>query len=63
MQVGDLVIVHEDSPLVKRWPLVRIVKAHPGKDNIVRVATIRTKDGIYTRPITKLALLLPSVIL
>ena len=60
MQVGDLVIVREDSPLVTKWPLARIVKVYPGKDKLVRVATIKTKDGIYTRPITKLALLLPS---
>ena len=33
---------------------------HPGKDNLVRVATVKTNTGVYTRPVTKLALLLPS---
>ena len=60
MQVVDLVILREDSPITTQWPLARIVKVHPGKDNLVRVATIKTKTGIYTRPIVKLALLLPS---
>ncbi len=38
MQVGDLVIVRKDSPVVTKWPLARIVKVHPGKDKLVRVA-------------------------
>ena len=58
--VGDLVILRDDSPLPTKWPLARVVEVHPGKDALVRVATIRTSTGIYTRPVTKLALLLPS---
>ena len=58
--VGDLVILKDDSPLPTRWPLARVVGVHPGGDGFVRVATVKTKSGTYTRPVTKLALLLPA---
>ncbi len=60
LQVGDLVVVREDSPITNQWPLARVLMVHPGKDQRVRVATIKTAKGIYKRPIVKLALLLPS---
>ena len=60
MLPGDLVVVHENSPISTKWPLARVIEVHPGKDNLVRVATIRTANRTYTCPITKLALLLPS---
>lgn len=53
-------VLREDSPIVNQWPLARVVDVHPGKDGKVRVATIKTQCGTYTRPIVKLALLLPS---
>ncbi len=59
LRVGDLVVLREDSPILTQWPLARIVNVHPGRDNLVRVATIKTATGTYTRPVAKLALLLP----
>ncbi len=60
IQPGDLVVIHEDSPIASRWPLARVIEVHPGKDNLVRVAKIKTTSGVYTRPVTKLAILLPN---
>ncbi|GFS75768.1 integrase catalytic domain-containing protein [Trichonephila clavipes] len=53
---GDLVLVKpsENSDSLK-WHLARILKLHPGKDNIVRVVTLKDKQGIYKRPVTKIA--------
>ncbi|GFX76541.1 integrase catalytic domain-containing protein [Trichonephila clavipes] len=53
---GDLVLVKpsENSDSLK-WHLARILKLHPGEDNIVRVVTLKGKQGIYKRPITKIA--------
>ncbi|GFW22081.1 integrase catalytic domain-containing protein [Trichonephila clavipes] len=53
---GDLVLVKpsENSDSLK-WHLARILKLHPGKDNIVRVVTLKDKQGIYRRPVTKIA--------
>ncbi len=59
-QVGDMVCLHEDGLSPTKWPLARVTAVHPGKDGLVRVLTIRTPQGIYTRPVTKATLLLPN---
>ena len=57
-QVGDIVILQESGLVPTRWPLARIVEVHPGSDGNVRVVTVKTANGCYKRPITKLALIL-----
>lgn len=39
--IGDIVLVKEDDLPPSRWLMGRIVKKHPGSDNITRVITIR----------------------
>ena len=52
-KVGDLVLTREDEHVKRgKWPLARITKVLPGKDNIVRVVELKTKDGNYTRPVS-----------
>ena len=61
---GDIVILKEDTFITpSRWPIAKIIDTHPaaGKDGRTRVATIKTSNGIYKRPITKLAPLLSSI--
>ena len=53
-KVGELVLLNDDNLRRGKWPLARITKVMPGKDNVVRVAEIRTRDGTYTRPVVKL---------
>ena len=60
IQVNDVVILHDDNLIPTRWPLARVLQVHPGKDGIVRVATVKTSTGVYKRPVSKLALLLPQ---
>ena len=57
--VGDIVVLQEDNLVPSKWQLAKIVEVHPGRDGLVRVATIRTCSGTYKRPVTKLVLLLP----
>jgi hypothetical protein len=59
LQVGDVVLLQEDNLVPTKWPLGRIVNIYPGKDRIVRVVDLKTSRGIYKRPITTIALLLP----
>ena len=59
LEVGDIVTLHEDNLIPTRWPLGRIVKTYPGRDSVVRVVDVKTKLGIYKRPVTKIAVLLP----
>ena len=54
LKVGELVLLDDDSSKRRNWPLARVTKVQPGKDGTVRVAEIRTKDGTYTRPVSKL---------
>ena len=59
-QVNDLVYIREDTLIPTKWPLARVVEVHQGKDGFVRVATVRTSKGVYTRPIVKLVPILPN---
>lgn len=53
LEVGELVLIKEAThPL--HWRLGRIRNLHPGADGIVRVATIDTATGSFTRPVVKL---------
>ena len=55
---GDIVLVknNEHSGYLK-WNLARILKVYPGKDNIIRVVTIKDKTGIHKRAVTSIAAL------
>ena len=67
LQLGDLVLMKDDSsPLSARWPVGRIIEVHPGKDDLVRAATLKTvstqsngdiKAHTFKRPIAKLCYL------
>ena len=58
LRKGDVVALREDGMVPTQWPIARIVETHQGKDGLVRVVTLKTKNGVYTRPATKVALLL-----
>lgn len=56
---GQIVLIcdFEGSPVL-HWPLGRIQRTYIGKDGLIRMADVIDSEGkIYTRPITKLALL------
>ena len=57
IQIGGVVVLQE---VPTKCPLARVVHVHVGKDKLARVAVVKTITGIYKRPITKMALLLPS---
>ncbi|XP_037821723.1 uncharacterized protein LOC119610536 [Lucilia sericata] len=57
LSVGDLVVIKNEQMSPTSWKLGRVVKTYPGSDEHVRVADIRTENGIIKRPITKLVVL------
>ena len=63
LQIGDLVAIIDPSLLKAngKWPLGRVVEIHQGQDQLVRVITIRTASGTYTRPIFELVLIAPAM--
>ncbi|KFD60758.1 hypothetical protein M514_11478 [Trichuris suis] len=57
LSVGDIVIVVDPQCPRGHWPLGRVIECKPGHDGVVRVAKVKTKHGIYVRPVTKLCLI------
>lgn len=55
LQVGDLVIVHEEHSPPLTWKMGRITAVSPGKDGIVRVVHLRTSTGSLTRSAVKVS--------
>ncbi|GFV75758.1 uncharacterized protein TNCV_1756861 [Trichonephila clavipes] len=52
---NELVLVKDkDFSKLLNWNLAKIIKVHPGKDNIIRVVTLKTNKGTYQRPVNKL---------
>jgi hypothetical protein len=54
LSIGDLVVIHSSNRPSMSWQLGRVIQIHPGTDEVVRVATLRTADGILKRPVVKL---------
>ena len=51
----ELVVLKDENPIKGKWELARITRTLPGKDNVVRTVEIRTGNGVYVRPVSKLA--------
>ena len=41
LQIGDVVIIREDSPFTCHWPVARIERTFPGQDGLVRVVLLK----------------------
>ncbi|GFV39645.1 hypothetical protein TNCV_913331 [Trichonephila clavipes] len=54
-KVVEIVIIKEDNIPPATWPLGKEIETHPGKDGVVRVATLRTVKDRFKRPIHKLS--------
>lgn len=57
IDVGRLVILKDENAPPMTWQTARIEELHPGADGIVRVVTLRTSQGKFTRPVSKICLL------
>lgn len=54
---GLLVLVKEANVPTLQWPLERVFEVHPGRDGVVRVATVKMRRYVYKRPVIKLCVL------
>lgn len=54
IQIGDLVLIKDENLPPSHWALARVTNTHPGKDGLVRVVSLRSKDKNLQRPIHKL---------
>lgn len=51
---GELVIIKDDCLPPLQWRLARVTKVFPGKDDVVRVAEVKTSTSVLVRPVVKL---------
>ncbi|GFY76645.1 pro-Pol polyprotein [Trichonephila inaurata madagascariensis] len=49
----DILLIKEEGP-PGTWPMARVLQVDPGNDGLVRVATVKTKDSVFKRPVHKL---------
>ena len=61
LQAGDVVLVADPNLSRPRWRLGHVNSVFPGADGRVRAVEVRTAQGFFTRPITRLCLLEPVV--
>ncbi|XP_076658275.1 uncharacterized protein LOC143362201 [Halictus rubicundus] len=54
IKLGDIVLIGDDNRKRIDWPLARIEELIGGRDGTVRVAILKTKDGILKRPIQRI---------
>lgn len=54
LQVNDLVVLHEEHTNPYQWKMSRVVELHPERDNMTRVVSVKTQNGIAKRAISKL---------
>ena len=43
-----------------KWNVGRIINVYPGQDGRVRNVKVKTRDGEYQRPISKIAVIYPA---
>ena len=60
LKEGDLVWLIEDSNKRGHYNLGRVTETIDGSDGVIRSAIVQTKDGVYKRPVVKLAPVLPG---
>ncbi|XP_073994575.1 uncharacterized protein [Rhodnius prolixus] len=51
---GQIVMIMDDNLPPMQWSIGRIVKLHYGRDNLARVAEVKSSSGLISRPVRKL---------
>ena len=57
LKVGDVVFFRDSSSSPLSWPIGRVCDLLPGRDGVVRVVSVRTTHGTFTRPVNQLVVL------
>lgn len=54
LRMGELVLVQNPLLPSSKWELGRVQALFPASDGALRVVSVRTKTGVYKRPVTRL---------
>ena len=60
LKPGDIVIMKDHSLPRNCWPLARVERCFPSNDGLIRSVEIKTKGGIFKRPVSNLVYLVGS---
>ena len=60
LKEGNLLWLIEDSKKRENYNLGRVTEIINGSDGVIRSAKVRSNDGVYKRPVMKLAQVLPG---
>ncbi|XP_014219027.1 uncharacterized protein LOC106647236 [Copidosoma floridanum] len=60
VQVNDLVLILQENTPTSHWPLGQVTQVLAGSNESVRVVKVRTTTSTLTRPVVKLAQVLPA---
>ncbi|XP_070526495.1 uncharacterized protein [Cardiocondyla obscurior] len=58
LKIGMLCLIKGETTSPGKWPLARIIAVYPGKNNQVRVVTLKTATSTFDRPVVKIVPLL-----
>ncbi|GFT32485.1 DUF5641 domain-containing protein [Nephila pilipes] len=54
LSFGYVVLAEDINKRRIHWPLAKIIEIFPGRDNVVRLALVKTDNGIFLRPIQRI---------
>lgn len=54
VQVGDIVLVSNDTNKRINWPLARVIEIFPGRDGVTRMVRLKLQQGELVRPVQKI---------
>ncbi|KAJ6640703.1 hypothetical protein Bhyg_05635 [Pseudolycoriella hygida] len=54
IEIGELVLISNENQKRTLWPIAKVIEIHRSADGIIRVVTLRTKNGELQRPVKKL---------
>ncbi|XP_068682177.1 uncharacterized protein [Montipora foliosa] len=60
VKVNDIVTVADSNAVRGKWCTGRIMEVYPGPDGRVRNVKVKTSTGVYSRPVTKVAVICPA---
>lgn len=60
LKQNDIVLISNQNAPRCNWSLGRVLRVIPDKHNVVRIAEIKTQNGVLTRPISKLCLVVET---
>jgi len=57
IQIGKLALIRDENQPPLKWRIGRICDVHPSSDGLIRVVSLRTKEGIIQRSLPKICVL------